>query len=262
MREKIRFKQPPEWMLIDKPVFIDKTGFFSKKDEVHEGLLNWLKAKIKKNKFIYRFLFYVVGPSFFLGKSPMEIFKILPANALVAEIGSGDRRLGKEVVNVDIYPWPEVDVVADAHDLPFADNSLDGLVSTWNIEHLIEPTKAVAEMLRVLRPDGVVFLSTNFVYPYHSSPADYYRWTKEGLLHLLSGFETLEIKMTIGPTSALLAVFQEWLAVLLSFGNRRLKDIWWLLIILITFPLKIFDLLLIHYPSGEAIAGGFYFLGQ
>ena len=47
--------------------------------------------------------------------------------------------------------------------LPFADGSFDAVLSCEVIEHLLDVTRSLAEMNRVLRPGGRLFLST----PYH-----------------------------------------------------------------------------------------------
>lgn len=49
--------------------------------------------------------------------------------------------------------------VASVHALPFADGEFDVVVSAWVIETVDNPGAAVAEMLRVLRPGGVLVYS-------------------------------------------------------------------------------------------------------
>lgn len=49
--------------------------------------------------------------------------------------------------------------VASVQALPFADGVFDLVVSAWVIETVDSPRAAVAEMLRVLRPDGVLVYS-------------------------------------------------------------------------------------------------------
>ncbi len=49
--------------------------------------------------------------------------------------------------------------VASVQSLPFPDESFDIVVSAWVIETVDSPTAAVTEMLRVLRPGGVVVYS-------------------------------------------------------------------------------------------------------
>ncbi|UZD89636.1 class I SAM-dependent methyltransferase [Cognatishimia activa] len=47
---------------------------------------------------------------------------------------------------------------SDACDLPFADNSFDLIVCGHVVEHLCEPSDALREMLRVLRPGGQLLI--------------------------------------------------------------------------------------------------------
>jgi SAM-dependent methyltransferase len=49
----------------------------------------------------------------------------------------------------------------DAQDLPFPDASFDVVVANHMLYHVPEPTRAVAEFARVLRPDGVLLAATN-----------------------------------------------------------------------------------------------------
>ena len=51
-------------------------------------------------------------------------------------------------------------LVADAQSLPFADKSFDLVVSCECLEHVPKPAKALAEMYRVLKPNGKLVLTT------------------------------------------------------------------------------------------------------
>jgi len=51
-------------------------------------------------------------------------------------------------------------VVGDLFDLPFADASIDLLVSTEVVEHLPDPRPALQEMARVLKPGAFVLITT------------------------------------------------------------------------------------------------------
>lgn len=88
---------------------------------------------------------------------------------------------GATHTKVDIGAGIDVDVVADAHDLPFDDDSFDAYiaVSTW--EHLKHPWIAAQEAHRVLRPGGILYVATHHTFPVHGYPSDYCRWTDEGL---------------------------------------------------------------------------------
>jgi len=50
-------------------------------------------------------------------------------------------------------------IAGDACGLPFPDASFDVVLSSECVEHTREPERAVAEMLRVLRPDGLLILT-------------------------------------------------------------------------------------------------------
>jgi len=111
-------------------------------------------------------------------------------------------------IGVDIKKAPEVDVVADAHDLHmFKDEEFDCVLCTEVLEHLHTPAQAIQEMRRVLKKDGVLLLTTRFLFPLHDVPHDYYRFTKYGLQHLLKDFEIIEIReevSTLGTIAVLL----------------------------------------------------------
>jgi SAM-dependent methyltransferase len=49
----------------------------------------------------------------------------------------------------------------DAQDLPFPDATFDVVVANHMLYHVPDPTRAVAEFARVLRPDGVLVAATN-----------------------------------------------------------------------------------------------------
>lgn len=262
INQALKFNRAPEGEIAGKPVFIAGQDFARLSEGLDAGLINKLKQFFKNLPRFYSFLFYVINPALFLGRKADYILSLLPPDAVVADIGSGARRLRPKIVNVDVHPWTEVDIIADAHDLPFADESIDGVILSWTLEHLRDPQKVVSELRRVLKRGGYIFLSTNFVYPYHTSPNDYYRWSREGLKELLKNFEEIEFKIAVGPTSAALAVFQEWAAIALSFGIKPIKDFFWAIFVILTFPAKMLDFLLIRYKTAESIAGGFYYIGR
>ncbi len=262
MNSLVKFKKDPVRLVDGRPLFISDTEFSGLHSDLHTGFINRLKTALKKIPQLYAFIFYFLAPAFFLGKQPKSIFQYAGGGKLIIDIGSGNRRLGPNVVNVDIHPWEQVDILADAHDLPFADNSVDGLVFSWVLEHMKDPIKVASEFRRVLKSGGYLYLSTNFIFPYHPSPRDYYRWTSEGLRELFSDLEIVELKPTIGPMAAFLSVFQEWASLILSFNSQWLKDFLWILLVVTTSPLKLLDLLFIHYKFAENISAGFYLIAR
>ena len=54
--------------------------------------------------------------------------------------------------------YAELDVVAEAHDLPFDDNSQDYVISSHVFEHLPDPIGALNEWIRVIKDGGYIFM--------------------------------------------------------------------------------------------------------
>lgn len=80
----------------------------------------------------------------------------------------------------------EIDAFMDLTCLGLTNSCLDGALCTQVLEHISEPTQAVSEIARVLKPGGKLFLSVPFFYPLHDEPYDYFRYTPHGLKKLLS----------------------------------------------------------------------------
>lgn len=129
----------------------------------------------------------------------------LPAGAKICDLGAGGRRLTKDTVTVDLSPGPEVDVVADIHQVPLPDRSFDLVVSTGTLNLCRSPSQVVQEMYRLLKPGGRVHLEIGLFQPYLPEPEDYHRFTLPGLrlLFTQAGFVEERAGAHIGPMSAL-----------------------------------------------------------
>jgi len=110
----------------------------------------------------------------------------------VLDIGCGNRPYEQilrpyaaEYVGLDRYKGPLVDVVANAESLPFPDADFDCVLCSQVLEHATDPAAVLSEASRVLRPDGIAFISTHGVVNYHPNPEDYWRWTHTGLARLI-----------------------------------------------------------------------------
>jgi len=96
-------------------------------------------------------------------------------------------------LSVDIRPFPGVEVLADAGNLPFKDSSLSSVLCTELLEHVLEPGKVVSEIHRILTPGGLLVLTAPFLYPLHRDPVDFHRFTEDGLRAMLRDFQVLSI---------------------------------------------------------------------
>lgn len=182
---------------------------------------------------------------------------------IVLSIGGGPGRENPRVINLNINAFDSVDLVGDGTNVPLVDASVDTITANAVIEHVSDPVRLVSEMRRVLRPGGYAQLMIPFVFPFHAYPADYQRYTERGIMGLLRDFETIDLSVLTGPTSALLVAFREYLRILVPGGNREavravLNGIsGWL-----TFPFKYLDKWLNRKPAASHLAAAFYYLGR
>ena len=144
----------------------------------------------------------------------------IPDGAVVVELGSGNRRLLPGIVTVDLFPFPNVDVATDIARLPFADGCADIVILDSVVEHVPDPSAVVGEAHRILRPGGRLLCLNPFLFPYHGYPAHYCNFTRDGMAHLLRAFREVRIEPYYGPTSALVNIVAEYVAVAVA-GTRR-----------------------------------------
>jgi ubiquinone/menaquinone biosynthesis C-methylase UbiE len=177
-------------------------------------------------------------------------------------LGSGNSNISDKITNVDIFPFKNVNICCDIESLPIIPDSVDVIINIAVLEHVPNPENVMNEVYRVLKPGGTVFTYYPFMQPFHASPYDYSRRTVEGLKLLHQRFELKELRIGAGPTSGFLWVFQEWLAIFLSFGIKRIHHYVYLFIMIITFPLKYLDFLLARYSTSYNIASAFILIAQ
>jgi SAM-dependent methyltransferase len=91
--------------------------------------------------------------------------------------------------------------------LPFRDNSVDGVLSSSVLEHVVDVHGILRDAFRVVRPGGRVLIGTPFFFPFHGEPDDFRRWTVYGLTEELRacGFE-VEATRRIGSSLATLVL--------------------------------------------------------
>jgi SAM-dependent methyltransferase len=101
-------------------------------------------------------------------------------------IGRFDKFLSQEIktLNLDIDPLkPNINIVADAHFLPFKNDVIDFVYSIAVLEHVKRPWIVSDEIYRVLVRHGYVVLDLPFLNTIHNDH-DYFRFTDEGIRSL------------------------------------------------------------------------------
>lgn len=105
------------------------------------------------------------------------------------------------------------DLTWDGAIIPIKEDSVDCAIATEVLEHCPEPATVLAEICRVLKPDGILLVTTPFLWPLHDIPGDYYRYTRFSLENLLSnaGFKNIVIKPLGGWDASLAQMIGLWL---------------------------------------------------
>ena len=164
------------------------------------------------------------------------------------------------VIESDIAFGPRTSIIADGHCLPFIDGVFDAVICQAVLEHVVDPMLCIAEMYRVLGPDGLIYSETPFMQQVHGGRYDFTRFTYRGHRGVFGNFEEIDSGMTAGPA---MAFAWSWVYLLQSFAFGELSKLFLKLIGTLTvFPLKYLDYLLIKLPNSRDAASGFYFLGK
>ncbi|MDR3465514.1 MAG: glycosyltransferase [Xanthobacteraceae bacterium] len=121
----------------------------------------------------------------------------------------GTREPFDHVVEVEYGIFRHTDVVADAHVLPFHDDSFEAVVVMNAFEHYRDPQRVAAELLRVLKPGGRILVHTAFLQPLHERPWHFFNCTRYGAAEWFREFEIerLQVSGNFSPNHSI-----AWLA--------------------------------------------------
>jgi len=123
-----------------------------------------------------------------------------PGGGLLIDLGAGEQvyrtllsSTGFDYVSVDTSGT--VDILADAHRLPFASSSAEVVVAISLLEHVYDPFVAMREVARVLRPGGTVLGSVALTEPFHMN--SYFHHSHLGVAQVLevAGLEPVVIAL-------------------------------------------------------------------
>ena len=183
-------------------------------------------------------------------------------------IGGGTRGAGSKeffkrcfgnnnkIDSLDIYPSPNVNLIADAHYLPFAKESYDIIIIQAVLEHVINPYKVVSEIYRILRKEGIIYAETPFLQSVHMANNDFTRFTHSGHRWLFRNFLEIKSGYTDGATYSLLFVFSSIISGV--FKNKLIGIILRLILGRLSRKIDAFLPWEVNIKNGC----GFYFLGK
>lgn len=98
----------------------------------------------------------------------------------------------KNIIAFDIYESPNIQFIADAHNVPIQSKSVDAVLIQAVLEHVINPELVVSEIYRVLKDNGIVYSETPFLQAIHEGPFDFTRYTPTGHQYLFKSFKCVK----------------------------------------------------------------------
>ncbi len=190
-----------------------------------------------------------------------EVIGSLGPDKVGISIGGGPQRVHSAVTNVNIAPFPNVDVVGDAHVLPYTSESVDAVYCDAVLEHLSDPIQAVKEMWRVLKRNGRAYVSTPFLQAYHGYPSHFQNFTLTGHQNLFKteGFTIDAAGTCVGPSWVLVNMIGTYIYYYVPRPfNWVLGKLWGIIGIFIR-PL---DIRLNNHPNSYVMASTTYLVAR
>lgn len=181
-------------------------------------------------------------------------------DAVMINIGAGATRLHPRMKTLEIADGPGIDFVGSAEALPFADNSIDLVVTQEVLEHVPDPFQSMREIHRVLKPGGSAFVQLPFIIGYHPCPQDYWRFTEHGIRHLAeqAGFVAQAAYPSVGAATGFYRIAVEFGAILFSRPLPKLYKLAKGGFAILLYPIKWLDRILAGHPEADRIAGGYF----
>ena len=159
-----------------------------------------------------KFLLRALDPfEYFVGSRLSAFAAEMPGGSLVLDAGAGESRYGPvfaahrylamdNSVGDPSWDYSALDLIGDLQQIPLSAGAFDAVISVVVLEHTREPKEVVAEMARVTRPHGKLFLVVPNQWEVHQAPNDFFRFTEYGVAHLMTagGFRVVRIEAVGG----------------------------------------------------------------
>lgn len=141
----------------------------------------------------------------------IHVSKSLPRGSSILDAGAGESAYKNLFQHCDYkaidlavgesrWNYSNLDFIGPLHNMPIDDDQFDAVLCTQVLEHLEWPRESVAEMCRVLKPGGRIYITVPMAHGEHQVPYDFFRYTSYGLKSILvhAGFSEIRIKPSGG----------------------------------------------------------------
>jgi SAM-dependent methyltransferase len=184
--------------------------------------------------------------------------------ARILVLGCGDVRFDvpppARIMYSDVAIGPITDIVCDATDIPSQNETLDAVIAATVLPYVADAERAVAEIVRVLKPDGFVYTSVPFMQQIVLGKYDFTRYTYAGHRRLMRHFEAIERGMSGGPAMVLLWTIHFFFESFFESHKARIAAR--LTCRYLFFWIKYFDHILVKKRGSYDGAAGFVFFGR
>lgn len=189
--------------------------------------------------------------------------------SVVVDLGAKESRcktvLGRQLLrylSTDIAFNSSLDFVADAHVIPLRSESIDAVLCISVLMYCENPFLVLDEIFRILKPGGLLYVNTAFVYRAAKDPDDYYRVSASGLRKLCQRFEVIQSGFSRGPASTMADMISHFCAILFCFNSKAVHSVLVDFFQWCFFWIKYCDRVVARYQVADIIHSGAFFVGR
>jgi len=142
-----------------------------------------------------------------------QILSEIKPNDDVLDIGKAMREKHQDIIcksleTLDVndfgsYPDIICDICSDVTDLQ---NKYDKIICIAILEHVYDPFRAVSNLRKMLKNNGIIYGMVPYLYHYHAPQdlkfQDYFRFSKDALAYLFKDFDNVELYPVRGRISS------------------------------------------------------------
>jgi SAM-dependent methyltransferase len=126
----------------------------------------------------------------------------------------------RQYVALDLRSTLLVDVMARAEYLPFSEDQFDLVICTQMLEYVAEPSLVMAEIFRVLKPGGNLWLSVPSAAP--DPGEELWRFLPSALRALLAAFRRVDILPEGGSVAGLFRTMNVCFEIFMRYPSTKL----------------------------------------